>query len=421
MLDDVGQASPILYVTIGLIMALLAIIVCWLLSGKKLPGWRTRVIFWWLFLPVLWTTGGILLVSRWTEGLGSVTHLSDTFPWGLWKFNVLYGVALGAGGFVTAGLVYVFRIRVFYPILRTAVLIAYLGYTLLGLVSLLIDIGRPLNFWSPFVNWQHYSVLFEVFWCISLYTIVLTVEFSPILLERLGWNRVARSIHLITIPSVMAGVILSTLHQSSLGSLFLIVPEKILPLWYSPLLPLFFFISAIAGGMAMIVVVSLLCLRLLGKGPRPSVLVSLSRVISPLLIIFLFLRVIDLTVHNAWVYIFSYPFQGLTFVIEMAFFVLPVYILLYPRNRESQRALFFASACVVLGVILNRLNVAWFSLIPASSYVYIPSWKEMVITLNLVSYGVCIFSLAARHLQLFEHPRESRREVKYQETPALAR
>jgi Ni/Fe-hydrogenase subunit HybB-like protein len=392
-------------VAAGVLMALAALVIAWILSGKKIPRRSPGKLFWWMFLLLLWPVGGVLLVSRWTEGLGTVTHLRDDFPWGLWKFNVLYGVALAAGGFVTAGAVYVFRLRPFYPILRTAILTAFLSYSFLGLISLLIDIGRPLNFWSPFIHWQHHSVLFEVFWCISLYTVVLTVEFSPILLERLRWNRLVRAIHAITLPSVIAGVILSTLHQSSLGSLFLIVPNKLLPLWYSPLLPVYFFLSAVATGVSMIILVSRISLRVLGKGPDSSTLVALSRAIPPVLLIYLFLRVIDVTARDAWVFIFRYPAQGLSFALEAGLLVLPVILLLNPRLSESRHSLNVAVASVILGVVLNRLNVAWFGLLTATGTIYIPSWQEIIVTVNLISYAVVIFGLAARYLPVFAHRR----------------
>ena len=398
-----GPSIRALQLAAAILMAVAAIAACWNLSGKKIPLRAPRQLFWWSFLLLLWPTGGALLVSRWTLGLGAVTHLQDDFPWGLWKFNVLYGVALAAGGFVTAGAVYVFRLRPFYPILRTAILTAYLSYFFLGLASLLIDIGRPLNFWSPFIHWQHHSVLFEVFWCIALYTVVLTVEFSPILLEKLRWNRLARSIHAITVPGVVAGVILSTLHQSSLGSLFLIVPRKLLPLWYSPILPLFFFISAVAVGISMIILVSRISLRILGKGPDPSTLASLARGIPPLLLIYLFLRVIDLTARDAWPFLFRYPPQGMSFILETAFLAFPAILLMNPRLQETRHSLTFASTGVILGVVLNRLNVAWFGLLPSAQTIYVPSWQELIVTLNLISYAVVIFGLAAKYLPIFEH------------------
>ena len=214
-----------------------------------------RITFWRSVLLIVLVSGLYSTYLRFTAGLGASTALSDGFPWGLWiGFDVLCGVALAAGGFTISAVVYVFNIKRFKPIIRPAILTAFSGY-LLVIVALLFDLGRPYRIWHPLVMWNPRSVMFEVAWCVTLYTIVLALEFSPILFQRLRLEKPLRIIQSITIPLVMLGVILSTLHQSSLGSLYLIVPHKLHPLWYSPLLPLFFFVSAIGLGCAMTIIV----------------------------------------------------------------------------------------------------------------------------------------------------------------------
>jgi Ni/Fe-hydrogenase subunit HybB-like protein len=357
----------------------------------------------WAILPVLWAAGGIALVTRFTGGLGEMTNLSDTFPWGIWiGFDVLSGVALAAGGFLIAGAVYILGLKKFYPILRPAILTAYLGY-LLVVGGLLFDLGRPYNIWHPMIYWQHRSVMFEVGWCVTLYTTVLTVEFLPLLFEKLRWSRALRLVHAITIPAVMAGIVLSTLHQSSLGALFLIVPEKLLPLWYTPLLPLLFLASAVMVGIAMVIVEANLSARAFQHSVAPAILTALARALPVAALVFLVLRVADLTVRNAWLYAFQYPLQGATFALEVVLFLGPVLVLLNPNWVAHPRVQVWSAVAVVSGVVLHRLNVAWFGLLPASASGYFPSWQEFAVTLNLISYGVVCFGLAARYLPLFHH------------------
>lgn len=387
-----------------LVMMSAAVYACWLLSGRQFPRHLTAGAFGWMLLVTLWGLGGYALTSRYALGLGAVTNLSDAFPWGIWKALVLCGIAFAAGGFLTACMVYIFRIRTFYPILRPVVLAAYLGYMLSASGSLIVDLGRYHQIWRPIFFWQHHSVLFEVSWCVMLYSGVLTVEFAPILLDKLGWRRVSHFVHAITVPFVIGGVILSTLHQSSLGSLFLIVPNKLLPLWYTPMLPVLFFISALISGFAMAIFVSALSFWTFHKPLEPRVLTSLAKGMTPLLLIYLFLRVLDLTARNAWAAVFEYPLQGFLFTLEMLLLVLPLFVFLRTRWSGLRRWAFAASIPAMAGVVLNRLNVAWIGLLPSTGAAYVPSWIEMTVTLMLVSIGVVIFGLAARYLPLFEHP-----------------
>jgi len=393
-----------LFRTVGvLVMMSAAAFACWLLSGREFTK-RVSAAFGWLMLIVLWGLGGYALTSRYALGLGAVTNLSDQFPWGIWKALVLCGIAFAAGGFLTACMVYIFRLRTFYPIQRPVVLAAYLSYILSASGALLVDLGRYHQIWRPIFYWQHHSVLFEVAWCVMLYTGVLSVEFAPIVLDRFGWTRISHFVHVITVPFVICGVILSTLHQSSLGSLFLIVPTKLLPLWYTPLLPILFFLSALISGFAMAIFVSALSFWTFRRPLEPRVLTSLAKGMTPLLLLYLFLRVADITARNAWVYVFRCPLQGFTFAWEMLLLTLPLFVVLKTRWSGRRRWAFAAAIPVITGVILNRLNVAWIGLLPATGSHYFPSWIETAVVLNLVSFGVVIFGLAARYLPLFEHP-----------------
>ena len=248
-----------------------------------------------IWVAALWT-----LIRRFTEGLGAVTGMNDAAPWGLWiGADVFAGVALAAGGFVIAATVHIFRIERFEPILRPTVLTAFLGYMLVA-VALFIDIGRPLSWWHPLVMWQEHSIMFEVTWCVILYSTVLAIEISPVVLERLGLTRLLKLVKTTTIPVVIAGVILSTMHQSSLGSLYLIVPGKLYPLWYSPLLPVFFLISAVAAGMCVIIVESFFSAKILRRGLESSLMADLGKAASIILFVYLLIKFSDLAVRGAW-------------------------------------------------------------------------------------------------------------------------
>jgi Ni/Fe-hydrogenase subunit HybB-like protein len=196
-------------------------------------GQPYRLSFWKGMFYLLLSLGAVVTVVRFTQGLGAVTNLSDRFPWGLWiGFDVLCGVGLAAGGFTITAIVYLFNVKRFEPIVRPTVLTAFLGY-LLVVVALLFDLGRPWNLWRPLIMWNPSSVMFEIAWCVTLYTTVLALEFSGMVFEKLGWKRAQRIQRGFTIPLVVAGVLLSTLHQSSLGALYLIVPGKLHSLWYT--------------------------------------------------------------------------------------------------------------------------------------------------------------------------------------------
>ncbi|HEX9759967.1 MAG TPA: NrfD/PsrC family molybdoenzyme membrane anchor subunit, partial [Candidatus Acidoferrales bacterium] len=209
----------------------------------------SRLTLWQGVFAVLTVLGIYATYIRVWHGLGASTNLNNQFPWGLWiGFDVLCGVGLAAGGFTLVAIVHIFNLEHYRPILRASILTAFLGYVLV-ILGLAFDLGQPLRIWHPLVMWNPRSVMFEVAWCVMLYTTVLALEFAPVVLEKFGWRAPLRAIRMISVPLMIAGILLSTLHQSSLGSLYLIVPHKLHTLWYTPLLPLLFFLSAICAGM----------------------------------------------------------------------------------------------------------------------------------------------------------------------------
>ena len=283
------------------------------MNFEKLP----KITFWRAVLVVILAAGFYSTLLRFTKGLGAATHLTDRFPWGLWiGFDVICGVGLAAGGFTLAAIVYVFHLRRFHPILRPAILTAFLGYALVA-VALLYDLGKPYNVWHPLVMWNPHSVMFEVAWCVMLYLTVLALEFSPAVFERFQVQKPLKLLKAITIPLVIVGVLLSTLHQSSLGSLFLIVPSKLHPYWYSPLLPLFFFISAVGAGMAMVIFESNLSARAFGREIEMPLLASLGKAMAVVLGVYGILRFQDLWGRGALVHLREPSTETLLFALEI--------------------------------------------------------------------------------------------------------
>jgi Ni/Fe-hydrogenase subunit HybB-like protein len=361
-----------------------------------------RLTFWKTVMVIVFVAGAYATLLRFTRGLGATTNLSDQFPWGLWiGFDVLCGVMMAAGGFALTATVYILNLDRFRPIIRPTVLTAFLGYSLV-IMALMYDLGRPYRIWHPLIMWNPHSVMFEVGWCVTLYTTVLALEFAPIVFERLRLEKALRVQHAIVIPLVIAGVLLSTLHQSSLGSLYLIVPEKLHPLWYTPLLPVFFFLSAICVGLAMTIFESHMSSKAFGKQLELPLLVSLGRVLLVALAVYSVLRFQDLYHRGALTYLRHFGYETDLFYLEVGLgLLLPIALLLNRKVRESEAGLYVAAVLVVLGFITNRLNVSITGMEASAGMHYIPKWTEIAVTASIIAAGFAIFALAARYLPIF--------------------
>ncbi len=359
-----------------------------------------------ILAAIVLAMGVYVTFLRFWGGLGRVTNLNDTFPWGIWiAFDVLCGVALAAGGFTMTAMAYIMGSERYRAIVRPSVLTAFLGY-LLVVAGLMFDLGRPWQIWHPVVMWNPHSVMFEVAWCVMLYTIVLAAEFSPIVFEKLGWNRPLKLYKSVSIVFVMMGVLLSTLHQSSLGSLFLIVPEKVHPLWWSPLLPILFFTSAIMVGFAMVIVESHLSSRAFNESLEKRLVVDLARFLFVSLIVFLSIRVQDIVSRDAVQYLFKNRMETYFFWIEQLLFFIPLYALSRPVGKISEKSIFWSAVSVVVGLMFNRFNVSITAVIAMTGNKYYPSFYEVFTSFFLIILGVVVFSLAAKYLPIFEHRKE---------------
>ena len=377
---------------------------------NRIPRWP-RLSFWHTIFYILMIAGLYAAYVRVMRGLGGATHLNDQFPWGLWiGFDILCGVGLAAGGFTLAAIVHIFNIERYRPILRPAILTAFLGY-LLVIFALMFDLGRPYRIWHPLVMWNPHSVMFEVAWCVMLYTTVLALDFAPVVFVQFHWEIALQRMQVVSIPLVILGVILSTLHQSSLGSLYLIVPHKLYPLWYTPLLPVFFFVSALCAGLAMTIFESWQSSRAFGKQLELPLLTGMGRVLAVLLSVYLTMRFVDLLHRGALSLLFQRRTETYLFLLEMALFLVPTFLLFRRSIHTSASALYGCAVMVLFGFVANRLNISVTGIEAGSGTSYVPKWTEIVVTLALVALGFAIFRFACQHLPIFvtESPTEGRR------------
>ena len=363
---------------------------------------RIRFTFWKAVFLAIMAAGVYCTFLRFFRGLGASTNLSDQFPWGLWiGFDVMCGVMLAAGGFTLTAAVEIFNIKRLHSIVRPTILTAFLGY-LLVCAALMYDLGLPWNIWHPLVMRNPHSVMFEVAYCVMLYTAVLAMEFSPIVFEHFNLQKPLRIIRRVMVVFVILGVLLSTLHQSSLGTLYLIMPNKLHPFWYSPLLPVFFFLSAIAVGLAMTIFESSMSSKYFGRELELSILRDLGRALVVVLALYGILRFEDLYHRGVLKLVFISGYEQRFFLLEMFLSVVaPLGLLLVPKIRESGKGLYLAAVLTLLGFVTNRLNVTITGVENAVGGRYTPKWTEVVITAMFVALGFAIFGLAAKYLPIF--------------------
>ncbi|MFH1743028.1 MAG: NrfD/PsrC family molybdoenzyme membrane anchor subunit [bacterium] len=351
-----------------------------------------------------------VLFFRYWRGLGSVTALDDITPWGLGiVFDVACGIALAAGGFTIAMVVYVFQIERFKPVARLAVLSACLGYGLYC-VGLAFDMGRPERFWHILIYPQHHSVLFEVAWCVILYMTVLGLEFGTVLFEGMRWRKLEKIFKAITIPVVIAGVALSTLHQSSLGALFLIMKGKLDPLWHTQFLPLFFLLSAIAAGLMVVSLLVISSSHYWGRKFDTQILSPLARAASIILSVYLILKLVELASRGQLARIFEGSFNSNLFFAEILIGALiPAVLFLFPQARVSKGFFIACASMVVIGTVLNRMNIGLLGILWSTGSTYIPTWMEFTYSIGLVALGVILFTFIVRYFPVLGDPQDSHR------------
>ena len=357
-----------------------------------------------MILLSLMSVGFIVAMLRYANGIGAISNLSNTYPWGFWiSFDLFTGVAIGSGAFTMAAIVYIFELKRFRPLLRPSILTAFLGY-LMVILALLVDLGRPERILHLIIYWNHTSVLFEIGVCVMTYTLVLAIEFAPMFFEGIKWHKFADWIHRFIMPFVILGVVLSTLHQSSLGGLLLIEPEKLHTLWWTPSLPVLFFVSAVAIGLAMVIIESSLSSLAFQRGLEVDLLERLAKAIPLVLGLYLFLKFGDLIFSGDLHYLFASGTMSILFWAEIVIGTLtPMLLFLWRSMRRNPTGLLVGASSLVFGMILNRFNVSWFAIHRLANVSYTPSWMEISISAAIFAAGILAFSLAARYLPLFEN------------------
>lgn len=366
-----------------------------------------------IILTLVALNGLIFLAGRFLFGIGAVTNLDNFYPWGLWiGVDVAAGVALAAGGFTTAAIGHIWHKHEYHSVVRPALLTAMLGYTFVAM-GVMTDIGRWYYIWHPLIMWNPNSALFEVGICVMIYLTVLYIEFMPIVIERFkdrvklpsifgAFNNYANSFlkflerifDKTMFVFIIAGVVLSTLHQSSLGTLMVIAGAKMHPLWQTPVLPLLFFISAVAVGLPMVIFESLTASRSFGLKPEMHVLSRLAHIISPLIAVYLAFKFGDMFIRETFRYIFVFDLPAIMYIIEIMLLVIPMIMFLYRKVLQSPLLLFLAAFSVVAGILVNRINnfiVAYNP--PYTEASYFPSYGEVSVTLGFIAMLVIIYRL----------------------------
>jgi Ni/Fe-hydrogenase subunit HybB-like protein len=336
--------------------------------------------------------GAVLIVIRFAKGLGSVTNLSQDFPWGIWiGFDVITGVAFAGGAYVITFMVYILRLEKYHPIVRITVLNGFLAYVFYA-GALLLDLGRPWNVINPIIgnSFGVSSVMFLVAWHFMLYMIAEFIEFSPAVAEWLGWKRVRKFLAGLTLGTVIFGITLSTLHQSGLGALFLMARSKIHPLWYSEFIPILFFVSSIFAGLSMVIFEGSISEKVFKHrisrkihASHNDIVLGLAKICAGTMYVYFFLKVLVFIHGQHWDYLNS-PL-GYWFLIEIVGFVLiPCRLFTQAVRYKNVSAVKFAAALTLIGIVINRLNVSVIAYKWYAPVHYFPAWQEIAITAAVI-------------------------------------
>ena len=358
------------------------------------------------FLILLVVAGAVASLARFIFGLGATTNLNDTYPWGLWiSFDVVTAVPLAAGAFTLGAIVHCFNIKKLEPLVRPAIVTGFLSYSLVS-VGLLLDLGQPQRGWHVLFYWNLQSPMFEVAMCVMAYTTVLFLELLSPVAEKFGWKVSLRVLRWLEMPLVIAAAAISTLHQSTLGTFFLIAVDKLHNLWYNPMLPMLFWVSAICSGISIIILEATASHRWMGQPNEGELLKILAKILPWTLGLYLVLRGYSL-VFLAERPLFDRPGLNLSFILEMgAGFMLPFIMLTWKSVRENDRLRASAAGLVIFGLVLNRFNVSMFGMMDPNK-LYFPSTIETLVTVGIIAAHILFFVLIAKYFPIFEHHPET--------------
>jgi Ni/Fe-hydrogenase subunit HybB-like protein len=336
-------------------------------------------------------------------GLGATTNLSDVYPWGLWiSFDVVTAVPLAAGAFTIGVVAEICNIKRLEPLVRPAIVTGFLGYSLVC-VGLFIDLGQPQRFWHTVIYWNLHSPMFEVSVCVMFYTTVLFLEFLQPVAEKFGWKVSLKVLRTLQIPFAIAAASISSLHQSSLGTFFLSAVDKLHHLWYNPLLPALFFLSALFTGLSIIVVEATAVHRYMGQPEESDLLALLAGIIPWLLGLYLVAKLLTLAFLSGRP-LFDRPALTVLFAVEMIIgVILPLLIFMRKENRKNPTMQYAGALMIIAGTILNRFNVSMFGMVQLNQKIYYPSLVESLVTIGIIAAHILLFYIIANYFPIFVH------------------
>lgn len=339
-----------------------------------------------------------VLAARFVLGLGAVTNLNDGYAWGIWVVvDVLIGSALACGGFSVAMLVYIFNRGEYHPLVRPSLLASLFGYTLAG-IGVMFDLGRYWNFWHIFWpgSWNLNSAMLETALCISVYILVMSIEFSPVLMEKWGLNVARKKLGKVLFFFIALGTVLPMMHQSSIGTLLILMGGQVNPLWQTPIVPLLYLLSAILMGYGVVLFESCLASSAYRREIETSMLGPMAKVMLGMLGVYLAVRVVDLTVRGAWGNAFDFGLVAVFFWIEMILFCLPFALVATAEARRNPARLFLGGAAIMLGGSLLRLNGYLIGYDTGPGWRYFPSVPELLVTFGMTAVAVLGFIVVTR-------------------------
>lgn len=360
-------------------------------------------------VPII-VAGIVILIVRFTEGLGAVTNLSQDYPWGLWKgFNVITGVAFAGGAYILTFAVYIMGGEKYHPIVRVTVLNGLLAYIFYA-GALILDLGRPWNIINPIIgnSFGYNSVLFLVAWHFMLYMIAEFIEFSPVVAEWAGWKKARKFLMSLTLAAVIFGITLSSLHQSGLGALFLMAKSKIHPLWYSEFIPILFLVSSIFAGISMIIFEGTISHRVFkDRIPADSrhsfddIIFGLAKGAAISMFVYYFFKALIFIHEKHWALIKD--FWGVWYLIEIIGFVLvPCFMFAYGVRHRTLGVIRTASVMTLVGIVLNRLNISMIAFNWNAAVRYYPSWMEFVVSLTVIFVEIWVFRWIVLRMPVYQ-------------------
>ncbi|MBW2407576.1 MAG: Ni/Fe-hydrogenase cytochrome b subunit [Deltaproteobacteria bacterium] len=360
-----------------------------------------------LFFLILFLIGAFFIIKRYLFGIGAVSNMNDGYPWGIWiALDVVVGTALACGGYTMALLTYAFNRMEYHPLVRPALLTSLLGYTLAGM-AVMIDVGRYWQVYNIILPWHSnlHSVMFEVAVCIGAYVLVLWIEFAPAYLEKIKADRLLKKLNRVLFVFISLGILLPTMHQSSLGTMMLMAGHKLSPLWHTGFLPLHFLLTALIIGFAVVIYESLFLSVAFRLPLETPVLSHLARVVVWCLALFLIVRIEDVHLRGYIPMIFDGSTKSNMFLLENLFFFIGLLILIYPNNRKNPKLLFCAASSLLLGSGLYRFNTYITGFDPGNGWQYFPSAPELLITFSIISLEILAYLWCVKRLPVFAKPK----------------